>query len=144
MFALAGARVLSLPRVGAVIGAAILIASALLFTRFGTALATTPCSVYASTPTTDGTYARGTSQIDCPTYPLSEWVKGELVSLFGPFPTTQASCINYDHNSWLHGCNTVYNCNGSGTLEHFEKTNGRDRAGGESGWRESAHVNLTC
>ncbi len=124
--------------------AALLLAVMMVISRPSTTFASTPCSVFALTPTTTGVTASGISRIDCPASPVSDWVKGEIVSLFFFIPTTQDTCINNDNNSSLHGCTSTYNCNGSGTLEHFTKVNGRDAAGGESGWRESSHVSLTC
>lgn len=131
-------------RVAAAATVAFMLATLLLFARSEPTFASTPCSVYAQTPTTTGVTASGISQIDCPASPVSDWVHGEIVSLFFFVPTTQDTCSNDVNNSTLHGCTSTYNCNGSGTLEHFTKVNGRDANGGESGWRESSHVNLTC
>ncbi len=106
--------------------------------------ASTPCSVTLFAPTTNGVVATHVAYGDCPPSPTMDWIKGQLYSLFFAWPTLQASCINNNNSSNPQGCQSQYNCNGSGTLEHFGKVNVRDIAGGETGWRESGHAWLTC
>lgn len=107
-------------------------------------LAGTPCAVWSGTPVTDGNYMWANSYIDCPTNPVSDWIKGELVESFGPFAFTRDDCINNANNSSQHSCQTYYYCNGHGTDDWFEKSKGRDADGGESVWIEGAHVSRTC
>lgn len=128
-------------------GGRLLLAAALVVAPTAAAtqvFAGTPCAVWASTPATDGNYIWGYSYIDCPSSPISDWVKGEIVETFLPIPITRDDCVNNGNSSAQQSCQTYYYCNGHGTDEWFEKSKGRDSAGGESVWIEGAHVDRTC
>lgn len=105
----------------------------------------TPCSVWSLSPTTDGNWAYGTSRMDCPTSPKSDWLKSELVEW--AFPGAyylRDSGVNNTDSSSVISVYTSYYCNGHGTDDWQVKANGRDKNGGESGWLWGSSNSLTC
>lgn len=128
---------------------ALLIAMALavgvLAVRTSAAAASTPCSVWSLSPTTDGNWAYGVSRMDCPANPISDWLKSELVEWAFPGAyNLRASGTNNANSQFQIQVNTSYYCNGHGTDDWQVKANGRDANGGESGWLWGSANSLTC
>ncbi len=107
--------------------------------------AATPCSVWSLSPTTDGLTSFGTSRMDCPSNPISDWLKSEFVEwLFPGVYSLRDSDINNLNSQFQISVHTSYYCNGHGTDDWQVKANGRDANGDESGWLWGSANSLTC
>ncbi len=135
------------PRVRAVMAMVLagVLAGGVLAVWVTPAAASTPCSVWSLAPTTDGNWAYGTSKMDCPSSPISDWLKGELVEWAFPGAYWARDYdINNTNSANLIQVFTSYYCNGHGTDDWQVHANGRDANGGESGWLWGSPNSLTC
>jgi len=107
--------------------------------------ASTPCSVWSLSPTTDGNWAYGTSKMDCPSNPISDWLSSELVEWLIPgVYASRDTEVNNANSEYEIQAYTSYYCNGHGTDDWQVRANGRDANGGESGWLWGSANSLTC
>lgn len=124
---------------------ALLLAALTLGVFAAPAAASTPCSVWSLSPTTNGLTAYGTSRMDCPTSPISDWLKSEFVEWAFPGGYwLRDSGVNDTNTANQISVYTDYYCNGHGTDDWQVKANGRDLNGGESGWLWGSANSLTC
>jgi hypothetical protein len=101
------------------------------------------CSFGAHAPTTDGLTAYGHSSMDCFSY-QTDWLTGLLYEWFGPFELQRNVVTNNTNSSgWIHAY-TAYYCNGHGTDDWVEKSQGRDLGGNQSGILSGPINSLTC
>lgn len=107
--------------------------------------ASTPCSVWSLSPTTNGVTVYGTSRMDCPPSPISDWLSSELVEWAFPGGYwSRDTQVNNSNSQFQISAYTDYYCNGHGTDDWQVHANGRDANGGQSGWLWGSANSLTC
>lgn len=125
--------------------AGMLLGTGIFAVRATPVAAWTPCVLWSPAPSTDGLWAYGASHMDCPSSPISDWLKSEFVEwLFPGTYSLRDSGTNNTNSQFTISVYTDYYCNGHGTDDWQNKHNGRDSAGGEHGWAWGQSRSLTC
>lgn len=101
------------------------------------------CNFGAFAPTTDGVFAYGHSSMDCIAF-QTDWLKGYLYEWFGPIELQRVSGTNNTNSAGTIHVYLTYNCNGHGTDDYVEKSQGRDLGGNQSGILSGPIASLTC